>query len=78
VSLRIGLLDAVAAAPCGWRDEISLCCQFGGAENHEPTEDQLFELVQQGLLEWFGPDEKALRYRVTELGKKELERANVV
>jgi hypothetical protein len=55
-----------------WRGEVSLCLEFGGSENHAPTEDALWWLVRAGFVQWFGADDKPLRYRVTSSGRFEL------
>lgn len=60
--LKRGLLALVRKAR--WRGEASLCKRFGGKETYAPTEDALYELVREGHLEWFGKDDRPLRYRV--------------
>lgn len=47
-----------------WRGEVGMCLKFGRDVRHPPTEDALYELVQDGILEWFGENDRPLRYRV--------------
>jgi len=65
--LRKALVRAVKAK--AWRSEPSLCREFGGGDHHIPTEDVLYELVRDGVLEWFGDNERPLRYRVRKKAK---------
>lgn len=60
--LRKALIRAVKAK--AWRSEPSLCREFGGDDTHTPTEDVLYELVRDGILEWFGDNDRPLRYRI--------------
>jgi len=59
-SLKAALLAEVSAS--AWRGEVALCRQFEPSPESVPN--ALFELVSEGRLEWFGDNEKALRYRL--------------
>jgi hypothetical protein len=55
-----------------WRGEVSMCQQIACSDEHQPTEDALFELVKEGLAEWFGSNDLPLRYRITPAGNAKL------
>jgi len=67
VSLRLShpeklrLLRAIRKAT--WRGEVSLCREFGGAASSPAVEDALYELVREKKIEWFGDNDRPLRYR---------------
>lgn len=61
-ALKRAVLAEVRSA--AWRGEVRLCRKFGGGPTHTQTEDALYELLREKKIEWFGPDDRPLRYRV--------------
>lgn len=63
LSLEHRLYQAIQNA--AWRGEVSLCREFGGGPTSEPVEDALYALVREKKIEWFGNNDRPLRYRVS-------------
>jgi hypothetical protein len=60
-NMKWRLLQAIRKA--AWRSEISLCREFASRISSPAVEDALYSLVMEKKIEWFGDNNRPLRYR---------------